>query len=197
MRFLFVPLLVCNVFSVHADVVWPTVFIAARWVSIPVIVLGLLIEIGFVKYFTKVGWKRAIIVATVMNAASATVGTILTAVIGGIVGLSIMLSIDWGSIPYISVWGPFVFWLYGYIFAILMNIWIEGGIIQMMQKLPFSKTFHWLFFANAITVGMCMPAFALDSHSWLSITQAIAIPILVISVYSTYLVYRYRKSIFK
>jgi len=195
MRFALFILLICNFSSVYADAIWPTMFVAEKQVSIPIIVLGLLIEIGFVKYFTKVSLKRAAIVATVMNAASATVGTILITVIGAIVGLSIMLSIDWISIPYINLWGLFAFWLSGYVFAIFMNIWIEGSVIQIMQKLPFSKTFHWLFFANAITVGICMPAFALDSHYWLSITQSIAIPISVISVYGVYLVYRKRKSV--
>ena len=187
-------LLVCSFSSVHADVVWPSMYIVSGRFSIPVIISGLLIEIGFVKYFTKVSWKRAIIVATVMNAVSATVGTFLIAILG------LLIDVAWLFDFYTKLGMPLFHWthfLLAYIFAVLVNILIEGDIIKIMTKLPLSKTFYWLFVANAITVGMCMPAFAFDSHSWLSITQAIAIPILVISVYAAYLVYRNRKSIFK
>ena len=42
-----------------ADVVWPALYVARGMLSIKVIILGLIIELFFVKYFTKVDWKQA------------------------------------------------------------------------------------------------------------------------------------------
>ena len=76
MKLLMFLILVCGMQSANADFIWPIAFVLVKWHSLPVILAGLLIEIGFVKYFTKIQWKRAVIVATAMNAASAILGTI-------------------------------------------------------------------------------------------------------------------------
>ncbi len=52
---------------VNADLVWPSLYIAKGMLSIKVILLGLIIELFFVKYFTKVSWKKASIVTFLMN----------------------------------------------------------------------------------------------------------------------------------
>ncbi len=80
-----------NCSAVYTDVVWPSMYIASAQGSIPVIIAGLLIEIGFVKYFTKVGWMKTIVVTTVMNAVSATVGLILILILGLLLLLLLVL----------------------------------------------------------------------------------------------------------
>jgi len=145
MKFLFVLLLICNVSSVHADVIWPSVYIVSGRFSIPVIISGLLIEIGFVKYFTKVGWIKTIVVTTVMNAISATVGVILILITGLVAAVfACFISKTWTF-----------HWLVSYVAAILTNTILEGAIIRLMLKLSLSKNFRWLFVANAISVGIC------------------------------------------
>ena len=81
-RFLFLIFLICIFPYVYADVIWPSMYIASEQGSIPIIIAGLLIEIGFVKYFAKVGWIKTIVVTTVMNAVSATIGRILILISG-------------------------------------------------------------------------------------------------------------------
>ena len=187
MRFLFLLLAVCCFSSVHADVAWPGMFIGARWASVPVIIAGLLIEIGFVKYFTKVSWKKAIVVAAVMNAVSGTVGTVLILVLGLIIDMAWLFDFFYGKLGM-----PLFHWthfLLAYVFAILVNILIEGDVIKIMMKLPLSKTFHWLFFANAISIGMCVICFAIDDSHWISLQEAIGIPIFVICIYGACLAY--------
>ncbi|MBO7453906.1 MAG: hypothetical protein K5766_01895 [Alphaproteobacteria bacterium] len=150
MRFLFLLLSVCCFSSVHADVVWPSMYIASAQGSIPIIISGLLIEIGFVKYFTKVGWIKTIVVTTVMNAVSATVGLVFILISG-------LVADAFASFVTLGKTGTFHWfhWLTSYVFAILTNTMLEGIIIKLIMKLPISKTFRWLFVANAITIVMC------------------------------------------
>lgn len=148
MKFLSVILLICCFSSVYADAVWPSMYIAAGRVSISVIIVGLLIEIGFVKYFTKVSWIKTIIVAIVMNAASATLGSILIAY-SGVFGLILSL-----TMTSIALFGWFQ-WLISYALAIFINTVVEGITIRLILKLPLSKTYRWLAVVNAITIGIC------------------------------------------
>lgn len=195
MRILFVILSVCCFSSVYANFIWPTAFLAERWYSIPAIVTGLLIEIGFVKYFTKVGWKKSAIVGAAMNVASATAGVVCSLIVGlfASVLLYAPIAMIFDGIERVmksQMDFMVLYWLTGYICSILVNIWIEGAIIQKMIKLPISKTFRWLFFANAISIGMCLICFAIDDSHWISLPKAIGIPIFVICIYGTYLAYR-------
>lgn len=145
MRFLFLLLVVCSFSSVHADVLWPSVVIVLGKISIPVIIAGLLIEIGFVKYFTKVGWRKTIIVAVLMNAVSATLGSFL-----------IYISKFFDAIFHFIIIDYFLLWLISYPVAVLINTVIEGITIRLILKLPLSKTFCWLSVANVITIGICI-----------------------------------------
>ena len=196
MRFLFLISLICSFSSAHANFIWPTAFLAEKWFSIPVIILGLLIEIGFVKYFTKVSWRKSAIVGAAMNMASATVGVVFSLIVGlfaaALLHTPIAMIFDGIARAMkirIDIDLMVLFWLIGYISSVLVNIWIEGSIIQKMIKLPLSKTFRWLFFANAISVGICLICFAIDDSHWISLPNAIGIPIFVICIYGIYLAY--------
>ncbi len=192
MRFLFLIFLICIFPSVCADAIWPAAFIFARRFIIPVIIAGLLIEIGFVKYFTKANWRRSVIVGTVMNAVSATIGTYLIGILGLIIDMAWFLDF------YTKLGMPLFHWthfLMAYVFAIFVNVLIEGDIVKIMMKLPISKTFRWLFFANAISIGICLICFAIDDSHWIGLSESIGIPIFVICIYGAYLVYQNRKFI--
>lgn len=190
MRFLFLLLAVCSFSSAHANVIWPTAFLAEKWFSIPAIILGLLIEIGFVRYFTKVGWKKSAIVGAAMNIASATVGAVFSSIVGVFASALLYMPIELILDAMKSKTDVMVlYWLIGYLCSILVNVWIEGTIIQKMIKLSLSKTFQWLFLANAISIGMCVICFAIDDSHWISLQKAIGIPIFVICTYGADLAY--------
>ncbi len=185
-------------------------FVSMPWENVSVIILGLLLEIGFVKYFTKVSWRKSVIVGATMNVTSATVGVILIWMIWLItmlMSVSIMSLLE-SFISYFRL-DKYIFgmldallWLHFFrisacVLTIFVNIWIDGEIIKKMLQLPILKTFHWLFFVNTINVGMCMTAYALKSPSNLKLLEAIGIPIFVICIYGAYLVYQNRKFIKK
>lgn len=191
MRILFLLLSVCCFSSVYADFIWPTAFLAERWFSIPAIVAGLLIEIGFVRYFTKVDWRKSVIVGAAMNIASATVGAVFSLIVGLFASMLLYTPIALIFDAMKSKTDVMVlYWLIGYLCSILVNVWIEGTIIQKMIKLSLSKTFQWLFFANAISIGICVICFAIDDSHWISLSEAIGIPIFVMVTYGAYLVCR-------
>ena len=159
-------------------------FAVSKWLGIPII-LSLLIKIGFIQYFTKVDWKRSVIVGTVMNAVSATIGTYLIGILGLIIDMAWLFDFYAKLGMSLFHWTHF---LMTYVFAIFVNILIEGDIVKIIMKLPISKTFRWLFFANAISIGICMICFALDAH-YMSLSEAIGIPIFVMCIYGAYLAY--------
>ena len=190
MRVLFLLFLICSFSSVHADFIWPTAFLAERWFSIPAIVAGLLIEIGFVRYFSKVDWRKSVIVGAAMNIASATVGAVFSLIVGLFASMLLYTPIALIFDAMKSKTDVMVlYWLIGYLCSILVNVWIEGTIIQKTIKLSLSKTFRWLFFANAISIGMCLICFAIDDSHWISLPKAIGIPIFVMCIYGAYLAY--------
>ena len=125
-----------------------------------------------------------------MNAVSAMLGTFLIAILG------LIIDVAWLSDFYTKLGMSLFHWthfLLAYVFAIFVNILIEGDIVKIMMKLPISKTFRWLFFANAISIGMCLICFAIDDSHWIGLSEAIGIPIFVICIYGAYLVYQNRK----
>ena len=51
----------------YADVIWPSLYITQGMLSLKVIILGLIAELFFVKYFAKLNWKKASIITILMN----------------------------------------------------------------------------------------------------------------------------------
>ena len=121
--------------------------------SLWVIIGGLIVETGFVKYFTKENWKKSILVSVSMNLATGTLGYILIE-IGGL-GLAFLLETG-PTILNIKVHCFYLSdWIVSYIFAVFINTLIEGGIVKLMLKLKFKDTYKWLLAANAISIIMC------------------------------------------
>ena len=155
-KFLIVVLtFIFGISEVNADVVWPSLYIAAGKASIWVIVGGLIVETGFVKYFTKENWGRSILVSVTMNLATGLLGNFLI-VFGGL-WLDFFLS----SVQYVLNIHVGTFhwshWIPAYILAILINTLIEGGIVKLIlwKTQKFKNILPWLFAANAISIIMC------------------------------------------
>lgn len=144
-------LFISTVSTVHADFIWPAYyFLVAGFIPIWVIIGGLIIETGFVKYFTKVSYRKAILLSVLMNLVSAILGAIFC-----LIGLMIAGKVY----PYTLKILPSGWYVHALtavnISAVFINTLIEGQVIKLMLKLKFKHTYKWLLVANAISVTMC------------------------------------------
>ena len=142
MLFLIMPL------SASANMVWPSLYIAEGMRSWYVILIGLLIEIIFVKFFLKETYLKSVLIAFIMNLASTVLGVVLIP-LSGFIGEVLMIPFGTGTFH------P-THWLMSYVFAILSNVLIEGLTIKIIFKKEFKKMFWWLCVANAISVIICI-----------------------------------------
>ena len=148
-------------FSVNADVVWPSLYIAKGMLSIKVILLGLFIELFFVKYFTKVDWKKASIITFLMNLITTVLGMIFIPISG--LGSEFVFDFVFNAYDKFGI-GTFHWshWLAAYLLVILINTFIEGLFIKLILKIKLLKTFWWLLIANIISVFLCFLFYVID-----------------------------------
>ena len=153
-RFIFAIILCLIVLPANADIVWPSLYITKGMFSLKVIILGLIVELLFVKHFTNTNWKKASIVTILMNLITTILGIILIP----LSGLSSEFVFDFVFHAY-DKFGIGTFhwshWLVSYILVILINTFIEGMFINLVLELRLKQTFWWLFVANGISVLLC------------------------------------------
>ncbi len=138
----------------NADLVWPSLYIAKGMLSIKVIFLGLIIELLFVKYFTKVDWKKASTVTILMNLITTILGIIFIPLSG--LGSEFVFDFVFHAYDKFGI-GSFHWshWLTSYLLVIFINTFTESLFIKLMLKLELKKTFWWLLIANSISVFIC------------------------------------------
>ena len=120
--------------SASANMVWPSLYIAAGMRSWYVILIGFAIEVAFVKCFIKETYLKAFLISFVMNLMSTVVGVVLIP-LSGFIGELIMIPFGTGTFH------P-THWLMSYVFAILSNVLIEGLTIKFIFKHKFKKMFY-------------------------------------------------------
>ena len=133
--------------SAKANMVWPSLYIAEQYYSWYIIAFGLAIELFAVKFFTKCGWWKSMVMDISMNAASAALGWILIPLSG------IILEILF--IPFNSPTFHWSHWILSYILAVFVNASVEGLALKLIFKLPMGKTYMWLLWVNSITIIIC------------------------------------------
>ncbi len=133
---------------VSANMVWPSLYIAAGMRSWYVILIGLVIEIVFVKCFLKESYFKSALIAFIMNLTSTILGVIIIP-LSGFIGELLMIPFGTGTFH------P-THWLMSYVFAVLSNVLIEGLTIKIIFKQKFKKLFWWLCAANAFSVTICI-----------------------------------------
>lgn len=133
---------------VSANMVWPSVYIAEGMRSWNVILIGLVIEVIFVKIFLKESYLKSVLIAFVMNLASTVLGAVAIP-LTGFIGEFLLIPFGTGTFH------P-THWLLSYIFAVLSNVVIEGLTIKYIFRHNFKKMFWWLCAANAISVIVCI-----------------------------------------
>ena len=135
-----------------ADVVWPALFLEARVFSWWAIGIGLLIELFFVRYLTKLGWPKCVLADVTMNAASSLLGVFLIPAAG----------IGWEIFPGSLIQATFnvgtfnpATWAGTFILAVVINAVLESSILRFVFKQPgFKRLFWWLCVANALSVAV-------------------------------------------
>ena len=137
-----------------ANIIWPSVVIAQGLRSYDVIILGLLIEMVFIKISEKQTWLRCGIIAVIMNLASTLLGIILIPAVGfvGTLAFGLMSEI----IPALGNTFDTPLWIFSYILTIFLNALVEGMTVHYTAKIPLKKTFWWLLAANTLSVVACI-----------------------------------------
>ncbi len=156
-----VSLIIFITLPVTADLIWPSLYIAKGMLSIKVILLGLIIELFFVKYFTRVSWKKASIVTFLMNLITTMLGMILIPLSG--LGSEFIFDFVFHAYDKFGI-GTFHWshWLAAYLLVIFINTFIEGLFIKLTLKAKLIKIFWWLMIANAISVFICFLFYVLS-----------------------------------
>ena len=143
-----------SILPAQADIVWPSLYITKGMLSLKVILLGLIVELLFVKYFTKIDWKKSCIITTLMNLITTVLGIILIPLSG--LGSELVFDLVFHAYDKFGI-GTFHWshWLVSYLLVILINTYIEGLFIKLTLKLKLKQIFWWLLIANAISVIIC------------------------------------------
>ena len=149
-----IALIIFITFPANADLIWPSLYIAKGMLSIKVILLGLIIELFFVKCFTKVKWNKALIITLLMNLITTILGMIFIPLSG--LGSEFVFDFVFHAYDKFGI-GTFHWshWLTAYLLVILINTFIEGLFIKLTLKFKILKTFWWLVIANSISVFLC------------------------------------------
>lgn len=138
----------------NADVVWPSLYIARGMLSLNVIIIGLIIEWLFVKYYTKINWKNALITAILMNLITTVLGIVLIPLSG--LGSELVFDLIFHAYDKFGI-GTFHWshWIVSYLLIIFINTFIEGLYIKIALKRKFREIFWWMLIANGISVFIC------------------------------------------
>ena len=138
----------------NADVIWPSLYIAKGMLSFQVILVGLIVEILFVKYFARINFKKALVVSIVMNLITTILGIILIPLSG--LGIEFIFDFVFHFYDKFNIetfhWSH---WLMSYLVIILINTIIECFYIKLALKLKIKETFCWMLTANGISVFLC------------------------------------------
>lgn len=143
--------------STYADVIWPAVYLVDRLYSIWVILIGLIIEYLFIRYYFNLTTKKAITADIVMNAVSTGFGIFLIPIFGLAYEYSfgdvINNKFDWGTFNPIA-------WAITYLIAVIVNSLLEPLVLRAIFKVKLTMVnFGIIFLANAISVGVAIISF--------------------------------------
>jgi hypothetical protein len=149
-----ISLIVFTTLPASADLIWPSLYIAKGMLSIKVILLGLIIELFFVKHFTKINWQKALTVTFLMNLITTILGMIFIPLSG--LGSEFVFDFVFHAYDKFGI-GTFHWshWLAAYLLVIFINTVTEGLFIKLTLKIKILKTFWWLLIANAMSVFIC------------------------------------------
>lgn len=144
----------------HADVAWPALFLEPRLLSVPVVVLGLLIEALALRLWFDMSWARAARAAIVVNAVSAALGVILIPLAG--IAWEIFPGLVLYEALHMGTFNPLT-WAATFVLALAVTTALEVACLRMLFKAPWSLRRWGIWLAvNAVTVALAFASFAIQ-----------------------------------
>lgn len=141
-------LFISSPFIARANLIWPSIYIVGQYYVWYVILAGLIFEIIAAKIFLGTNWKDSAWEMFVANSISALVGLLLIPISGIVIEIL--------TIPFRTGTFDISHWILDYICVVLANTCVEGLSLKWIFKHPFKSNFWWLFFANLISVIICI-----------------------------------------
>jgi hypothetical protein len=144
----------------HADLVWPALFIEPRLLSVPIVVVGLLIEASVLRFGFQMRWPRAIFASVVVNSISAALGAILIPLAG----------VAWEFFPgalidralNVGTFNPLT-WSATFFLAVAVTTGVEVVCLRAIFKVPWTpRTWGLWLIANAASVSLAFASFAVQ-----------------------------------
>jgi hypothetical protein len=136
-----------------ADIVWSGLLFEGRAPAWWVIIIGLLLELPFVRLVTRFPLKRCILADLAMNAVSTAIGLFLLPILG----FSWMLVVS--SVLHGASF-DLVHWAGVFVLVVVANASIELGTLRFGFRQEFSvRGFRWLCAANSLSVALSLWAF--------------------------------------
>ena len=145
--------------AARADVVWPALYVEQKLLSVPVIILGLLVEALALRFCFAMNAKRALIASLAVNAISTVLGVLLIP-LAGIVweifpGLILHKGFNMGTFNPIT-------WSATFLFALGITTSIEVACLRRLFGVPAGwRTWLWWTLANATSVGSAFASLAI------------------------------------
>lgn len=144
---------------VHADIVWPAMYLESRLLTWWVVLLGLAIEFLVLWKGFSLSLRKALAVDLVANAISSLCGIALIPIAG------IVWEIFPGLVLFkglgIGTFNPFT-WAATFLMAVFINAAIEWLVVKRIFKLHVGKRGFWVLVgANALSVGVAFVSFGL------------------------------------
>jgi hypothetical protein len=136
--------------TIVGDIVFPELLFEGRLLAWWIILIGLALELPFVRLITGLPLKKCVLADLAMNAVSTAVGVVLIPVLG----------LGW------ELGGPRVLgdhrfdllhWSGSFLLAVVVNSVIELTVLVLGFKQQFNlRSFLWLFLANSLSVGLAL-----------------------------------------
>ena len=139
-----------------ADIVFPELLFEGRLLAWWVILIGLAIELPFVRLITGFTLKRCVIADLAMNAVSTVAGLLLIPILG--LGWELGGSQVLGERRF-----DLAHWTGTFLLAVIVNTAIEFAVLRRGFKQQLGiRAFFWLGLANSLSVGLALWSFVHD-----------------------------------
>ncbi|MFT5593924.1 MAG: hypothetical protein ACI8SR_002311 [Oceanicoccus sp.] len=139
---------------VHANVVWPALYLETRLFSWWAISVGLLVEYLFVRKLFQVTPQKALLATITANVASAILGILLIPLAG--IAWEVFPGLLFYHVLKMGTFNP-VTWCATFLIACAVNVALEGLVYKKIFKFSFlfkSRMFLWFMLANTASVGV-------------------------------------------
>lgn len=147
-KFGFMCLITLLLMPIHAsayDMIMPSFDFLEAMLTWHIILIGLAVEIVFVKCFLKETLLKSVLIAFLMNVVSTVLG-IVAIPLSGLIGELLLFMFPTYHISH---------WILSFLFAAVLNATFEALTAKLIFKYKFKELFSWLCLTNAIFFIVC------------------------------------------